>query len=670
MATENPVRMLSSGGGMRAGIGGRVGLGDGLRGGASILGGGGGGGAHHHHHHSSSLMTQEGEAELGLLLNRRTRLELSEKKKGVVVPPQRSGSAPPSVEGSFAAMGGLFSYLSKNPKSGSGGALGVSKAQSGEGGGDFVVLDAEQQQRSDPAYLIYYYNNINLNPRLPPPLISWENYRLAQRLQSGLGAPHPKSLVDLIQEDFPWTPSPVYQLSRSSSRAANEESGDANPTLDMQLTHLQDVLPTSATPAELNAIVAAGLGSHSLTPIPGVASIHGQSSGLAAPVPRTASLDFPVSCSTQSASPGLATIGSVSGRSGGTMNLTSAEARSVALNRAASGSTAEFVSAFHGSMASSGSVVDLTASLQGMSMSVLQEATAAMEDQELLQLQQEQEQELHLQQHHQQQQQQQCVQIAAQAQAAQAVQLQALAYNQALQQQQQQQQQQQRLYSGIDSGYRGQVEFSVPGLTSQQAQAAALQPALHAGATTSNMYVAATAAMNMAGNPFYPTLNSTAVYASHYGISGYPVNPAVLTPIMAGYPPPVAFDAAIAAAVAASMGVQAGVPGSPAQGAVDMQHLYKFAEQAGSGFSPQLHDPIYLLQYMQHATDEAHTLNDPGLFRIYSMGGGHMDLMELQKSQLGAMLGYTGEQKSQYARTGPIGVPIASNKSGSVSPAY
>jgi pumilio RNA-binding family len=82
-------------------------------------------------------------------------------------------------------MGGLFSYLSTNPKSGSGGARGVSKAQSGEGG-DFVVLDAEQQQRSDSAYLIYHYTNINLNPRLPPPLISWENYRLAQRLQSGM----------------------------------------------------------------------------------------------------------------------------------------------------------------------------------------------------------------------------------------------------------------------------------------------------------------------------------------------------------------------------------------------------------------------------------------------------------------------------------------------------
>ncbi|CAN5976629.1 unnamed protein product, partial [Sphagnum jensenii] len=234
----------------------------------------------------------------------------------------------------------------------------------------------------------------------------WVNRRvdhlMGRSSSTGLGAPHPKSLVDLIQVRcfshtflVPNSPSlllPLASLSRSSSRAANEESGDATPTLDMQLTHLQDVLLTSVTPAELNAIVAAGLGSHSLTPIPGVASIHGQSSGLAAPVPRTASLDFPVSSSTQSASPGLATIGSVSGRSGGTMNLTSAEARSVALNRAASGSTAEFVSAFHGSTASSGSVVDLTASLQGMSMSVLQEATAAMEDQELLQLQQEQEQ--------------------------------------------------------------------------------------------------------------------------------------------------------------------------------------------------------------------------------------------------------------------------------------
>jgi pumilio RNA-binding family len=435
----------------------------------------------------------------------------------------------------------------------------------------------------------------------------------------------------------------------------------------MQHTHLCEASLTSVTTAELNAIVA-GLGSRSSTPIPGLASMNGQSSGPAAPLLRTASVDSPVT-HTRSASAGGAMMGG--GFSGGTMNLTSAEARSVALNRAVSANAAEFVAALQGSTASSGSVVDLAASLQGMSMSDVQAATAAMEDHELLQQQlqqeqqQQQQQQLRLQQQRQQQHQhQQRAQIAAQAQAAQVVQLQALAYNQALQQQQQQQ-----LYSGVDSGYRGQVKFNVPGLTSQQPQAAALQPGLHAGATAPNMYAAA-AAMYMAGNPYYANLNSAAVYAPQYGIGGYPVNPAVLAPMMAGFPPPVAFDAATAAAVAASMGVRAGVVGAPAQPAVDMQHLYKFAGQAGSGLSPQMHDPIYLQQYMQRAADEARGLNDPGLFRAYNVGVGHVDLMELQKSQLGAMLGYTGEQKSQYPRTGSLGVPIASNKSGSVSPAY
>ena len=239
--------------------------------------------------------------------------------------------------------------------------------------------------------------------------------------------------------------------------------------------------------------------------------------------------------------------------------------------------------------------------------------------------------------------------------------LQALAYTQALQQQQQQQQQQQ-MYSGVDSGYRGQVKFSVPGLTSQQAQAAALQPTLQANAAPANMYASVAAAMYMAQNPYYANMNSPAVYAPQYGIGGYPVNPAMLAPMMAGYPPPVAFDAATAAALA-SMGVRGGVPGSPAQAAVDMQHLYKF-----SGQTPQIHDPLYL-QYVRVAEEaRAAALSDPSVLRNYM--GGHVDMLELQKSQLGAMLGYNAEQKSQYSRTGSLGVPIATQKSGSVSPAY
>ncbi|KAM0829719.1 hypothetical protein ACQ4PT_066706 [Festuca glaucescens] len=57
------------------------------------------------------------------------------------------------------------------------------------GGGGEVLLDDEL--RADPAYQSYYYSNAHLNPRLPPPLLSKEDWRSSQhRLRSsasGLG---------------------------------------------------------------------------------------------------------------------------------------------------------------------------------------------------------------------------------------------------------------------------------------------------------------------------------------------------------------------------------------------------------------------------------------------------------------------------------------------------
>ncbi|KAL5232160.1 hypothetical protein ABZP36_030936 [Zizania latifolia] len=72
----------------------------------------------------------------------------------------RSGSAPPTVEGAMAS------------------------AAAAAGG---VFLDEEL--RADPTYQSYYYSNAHLNPRLPPPLLSKEDWRSAQhRLRSsGLG---------------------------------------------------------------------------------------------------------------------------------------------------------------------------------------------------------------------------------------------------------------------------------------------------------------------------------------------------------------------------------------------------------------------------------------------------------------------------------------------------
>ncbi|KAK9281483.1 hypothetical protein L1049_004386 [Liquidambar formosana] len=206
--------------------------------------------------------------ELGLLLKGH---RLHGDQRDMV--PNRSGSAPPSMEGSFAAIGNLMAQQNSS--------LNASLANLSSA---IKYCESEDQLRADPAYMAYYYSNVNLNPRLPPPLISRENRHLVQHiggfgnnrkltsfddsassslhLSQGLLSTHKeepeddrsprqglddwpesssafmpgqdtaslagrhKSLVDLIQEDFPRTPSPVYNQSRSSSHVTNEEPVD------------------------------------------------------------------------------------------------------------------------------------------------------------------------------------------------------------------------------------------------------------------------------------------------------------------------------------------------------------------------------------------------------------------------------------------------------------
>ncbi|KAJ8760314.1 hypothetical protein K2173_011867 [Erythroxylum novogranatense] len=78
----------------------------------------------------------------------------------------RSGSAPPTVEGSLSSFGGLYDSAAIH---------GIRKSNE-------CGFLREEDIRSDPAYANYYYSNVNLNPRLPPPLGSKEDWRLAQKL--------------------------------------------------------------------------------------------------------------------------------------------------------------------------------------------------------------------------------------------------------------------------------------------------------------------------------------------------------------------------------------------------------------------------------------------------------------------------------------------------------
>ncbi|XP_020236837.1 pumilio homolog 2 [Cajanus cajan] len=120
------------------------------------------------------------EKEIGMLLREQRRQEADDREQELNI--YRSGSAPPTVEGSLSAVGGLF---------GGGGSSGA--ASTGENAGfsefrrtkDVNGIASEEELRSDPAYLSYYYSNVNLNPRLPPPLLSKEDWRFQQRLKGG-----------------------------------------------------------------------------------------------------------------------------------------------------------------------------------------------------------------------------------------------------------------------------------------------------------------------------------------------------------------------------------------------------------------------------------------------------------------------------------------------------
>ena len=125
------------------------------------------------------------EKEIGLLLReQRSRQDADDLERELNL--YRSGSAPPTVEGSLSAVGGLFggaaAAASAAGTGGSSGATAFSAFAGVKNGNGFA---SEEELRSDPAYHSYYYSNVNLNPRLPPPLLSKEDWKFAQRLKGG-----------------------------------------------------------------------------------------------------------------------------------------------------------------------------------------------------------------------------------------------------------------------------------------------------------------------------------------------------------------------------------------------------------------------------------------------------------------------------------------------------
>lgn len=121
------------------------------------------------------------EKEIAMLLREQRHQETDDYERELSI--YRSGSAPPTVEGSLSAVGELFSGGGGGDGSSSSKFSEFSMAKNGNG------FASEEELRSDPDYLSYYYSNVNLNPRLPPPLLSKEDWRSTQRLKGGGSSP-------------------------------------------------------------------------------------------------------------------------------------------------------------------------------------------------------------------------------------------------------------------------------------------------------------------------------------------------------------------------------------------------------------------------------------------------------------------------------------------------
>ncbi|XP_057788787.1 pumilio homolog 4-like [Salvia miltiorrhiza] len=116
----------------------------------------------------------ESELEALLLHQQRNRGLIVERERSLEI--NRSGSAPPSVEGALLAAGSLLRHPNFVKLDAAGG--------SSSGSVDSIGVLTEEEIRSHPAYLEYYYSHQNFNPRLPPPLLSKEDWRVAQRVRA------------------------------------------------------------------------------------------------------------------------------------------------------------------------------------------------------------------------------------------------------------------------------------------------------------------------------------------------------------------------------------------------------------------------------------------------------------------------------------------------------
>eukprot|EP00253_Pinus_taeda_P030777 PITA_30777 len=670
MVTESPVKMYP-------GLGMRGSLGDGLGGNSPSM--------------QDPSYTDELGKELGMMLREQRRYEINERERELNL--YRSGSAPPTVEGSLAAVGGFFNRngLSGSTTSDNGRANNNNNINNINITNNNHGFMSEEELRSDPAYLSYYYSHVNLNPRLPPPIVSKEDWRFAQRLRAG-ASPHggigdrrklrsfedgnSKSLFSLQpvlpthkEENERLEKLPQSNLARQSSAEWFERGADgliglsSRGGLGARRKSLADILQEDlgrsspaprhpSRPVSRNAIddgvdpIAAAEGQvanmrHEMT---GVESLR---SGSAMPLARVQSLGA------QSSHAFASALGASLSRNQ-TPDPQHVMTRSPSPCPAGMGgrfSVADKQSvvcsnSFNGVSSNVSESAEIAAALSGMSLS----SNGVMEEEKHVQSQLQQEMSehqnylFHLQSDQNQNQQH------SQLGKTQVESIQTPILTQSVQQ---------SLADSNMSSVTSQVQWD--SIRSAQ-QSGSLTRDLSSTAMESASAADGISNVEGASGP-YRNANVSNMCAPNYGMNGYPIN-SMLPSMMSGYIAPGSLHPTFDNGVAGidSRNTAGGLPGGTSRGTGDLQSLYRLSGQVGTGLQMPV-DPLYL-QYLQrtaaeYAAQMAAGLSDPSIARNY-MGGPYVDMLELQKAYLGALF---AQQKSQY------GLPYL-GKGGSLNPAY
>lgn len=127
--------------------------------------------------------------------------------------PRRSGSAPPNIEGSWTALTGLI-----GPHN--------SSSSYEETLQNLSKSVDEESLRANPAYLEYYNLKVNLNPRLPPPLINREGRHLMHKIYNS------SSLDDTSESGASINKGPLFIPRSVLSTHKEEPEDERSPWLD------------------------------------------------------------------------------------------------------------------------------------------------------------------------------------------------------------------------------------------------------------------------------------------------------------------------------------------------------------------------------------------------------------------------------------------------------